>query len=398
MRSALAPLLALAGACRGSTPPGEIVDVYAFAGVVDPAVGASVVAHRADGTPIDTVITDATGHAGLVIEDGALVTVVFPGDAPRVVTTLAPAPGSELDIHGPRVASTPTVAGVLSVTPQTPLAADTFDIELGCTLTRVTSLPTSLDVSSACAGSDSNVDILVRADQGGQLVGYAAGRVDLSEGAATFAPPTWQTSAPGAPITTTGVAPSLGWVTFSDGLPFGAVAVTTSAPLWTGLAIDSAILRATIATGASSQITTYYFAGAPAAIAIAAGDFLPAITPSLAFDASTTTFTWTASAVPADAGDLRLDWDAGSRHISWDAVLPPDVTTVTLPMFGGDLAAMIPSPSSPPDPILRYVVAATGPAGFDALLAAGLRIDTNTIVAPPIAGNLSETRASGYAP
>jgi len=397
------PALVVAAACgRSPHGAGQLVDVYAFAGD-QPQAGATVIAHAANGAAIDTVMTDAVGHAQPAIENGALITVVFE-DAANIalVTALSPAAGSELDIHGPPRAGAPTVAGTLEVAPMMTVTADHYVLELGCTVSQLPALPASIDVNSRCLGSDSNLDILLLAYQTDQVVGYAAGRVDLSSGAAAFAPAQWSTMTTSVPITLDGVAPLLDWVLIVDGLPFDAQAISGSAPLWNGLPVAAAIVHAGIATSTTAQVTTRYIAGAPTAIDFGATDFLAPIGVSLVLDTSQgMQLSWAPAPIDADAVDVHLEWTVGGNHVAWDVLLPPDGSDAAFPETAPDLGQLVGPPDATPSALLRYVQAAT-PAGWDALVANGLYVDSaagpSTIAPPPASGELGATQATGYAP
>jgi hypothetical protein len=116
-----------------------------------------------------------------------------------------------------------------------------------------------------------------------------------------------------------------------------------------------------------------------------ATDLLPAIPDSLVADG--THYTWTPQTFAADAIDVRFDWNP-ERAVTWDVLLPPDPGETYIPQLGGDLGTIV-NFSNPPA-TLRYVDAAT-PAGFDALVAAGLYFDT---IAPrPTDGELRTTQS-----
>jgi hypothetical protein len=399
------PALVVAAACgRSPHGAGQLVDVYAFVGDSEPAAGATVIAHDASGAALDTVMTDAVGHAQPAIENGALITVVFTDGANvALVTTLSPAAGSELDIHGPPPAGAPpTVAGALEVAPTMTIIADHYVLELGCTVSQLSALPASIDVNSRCLGSDSNLDILLLAYQNDQVAGYATGRLDLSSGAATFAPAQWSTTTASVPITLDGVAPLLDWVLLVDGLPFDAQAISGSAPLWNGLAVTAAIVHAGITMPTTAQVTTRYIAGAPTAIDFGPSDFLAPIDVSLVLDTSQgMQLSWAPAPLDADAVDVHLEWTVGGNHVAWDIVLPPDGSDAAFPETAPDLGQLVGPPDATPSALLRYVQAAT-PAGWDALVANGLYVESatgpSTIASPPASGELLATQATGYAP
>ena len=200
-----------------------------------PEPRASVVSHTADGTVIDRETPDATGVARVEIEPGALITVVFPSTPQQIVTTLAPAAGAEIVVHGPAPVIPQTGVGALGIMPAMPLdAAGGFDIALGCVTIHVATLPTTVDVNGACLGSDLYLDVLIRGyDANQQLVGYAAGHVMIEGDVAEFDPPMWATTGTSVPIALTGVAPALAW-TLSRRRP----AVRSAADHEPGAAVD----------------------------------------------------------------------------------------------------------------------------------------------------------------
>lgn len=398
-------LLVLVVACSGrGGGSGKTAAVFALAGGA-PEPQATVVSHRADGTILDEQLADPTGRADVAVEAGARISVVFPAASTQassisIITTMAPAPGGSIDIYGPPDPSgPPTVIGTLTIAPQQPITADAYDVALGCIVLHLPSLSQVIDVASTCAGSDTNLDVLVTATSGGALAGYAAGRVSIADGGAVFQPAQWDPMPGSIPITLDGVAPALDWVLWSDGLPFAAQPLTgTTAPVWNGLVVDSATVHATIASGPSSQVTTRELAGMPTAIAFAATDFLPSIAQTLAQDPGTgLAVHWAAASPGADALDLRLSWTSGMQRVVWDSVLPPDATATALPALGGNLSA----PAAPPDALLRYL---DGPAAtsFSDVAAGGIHVEDpdhpSTIVTPPSSGDIRETDASGFAP
>src|SRR5690349_18145221 len=94
----------LVAACSGAGS-GPTTSVVVMAGT-QPAAGATVLSHRADGSGIDGVSADALGHAELATEPDALISMIFPAvlqpstDQIEVVTTPAVATG-DLVIVGP---------------------------------------------------------------------------------------------------------------------------------------------------------------------------------------------------------------------------------------------------------------------------------------------------------
>lgn len=349
-------LVVVGAACGSPHPPTTIVS--ALAGE-QPEPGATVISSHPDGTVVDQVTADGVGRAELTSAE--LITVVFVRAATTAIVTTPPLPTGELAVHGPPRDPAPgVIVGALAVAPQAPLAADHYDLELGCTTVTVTALPVSLDVAARCLGSDVNLDVLVRGYAGAQLVGYAAGRVPLVDGAAMFAPASWQTTGPTVPIALDGVAPALDWILWVDHLAFDAHPLGDHGQLWTGLAVDAAAVHAVLAT----QTTTRELPSAPTALAFAAADFLPPVAPGLAIvDPTKLAVGWTAVDPGADALDLHVEWAA----TTWDAVLPPDADRVTFPAFTMPGAISVAS--------LSYVDSSEV-VGFAALAAGGVYAGT----------------------
>ena len=404
MKSPLLVLVAACAACasRGSAG-GPAVDIVALAGGAgDPS--ATVIAHRANGQVLDEQMPDAVGHAQVHVENGGWITVVFPRKAQTsVVTTLAPAAGGELDIYGPDPdPGPPVVAGTLVVMPGQDAGADDYELDLGCLTLHVPSFAQPIDLNALCFGSDTNLDLLIRATRAGAPVGYAAGRLPLVDGTVQFQPPQWDTTTGSVPITLDGVQPALDWVLYSDGLPFAPQPISGTAPIWTGLQTDGATVHAAIASGATVQATTREISGPPLSIAFAAADFLPPIAPSLALDPGPgVSLHWAASSTTADVLDLRLTWQVAGHAVVWDAVLPPDATSAILPAGDGGAADALGPPDAMPAALLRYI---DGPAanGFADVAAAGLHVEDPvqpaTIVARPADAELRETDTTGYVP
>ncbi|HEX7700124.1 MAG TPA: hypothetical protein VF403_05370, partial [Kofleriaceae bacterium] len=161
----------------------------------------------------------------------------------------------------------------------------------------------------------------------------------------------------------------------ADGFGFPAIDGTE---VWTGLVSDQTRVLAV----AANITTTQFTAGLPASIAFAASDFLPAATTHLTRAQST--FSWTAFGV-GDLTNLHASW----LTFTWDAVLPPDATTIGFPD---------PNIGLPADAVMTTLRAVDGPdtQGFDDVQTAGLRIQGPTgatIVPPPTAGEVRETSA-----
>ena len=375
-------LVALAlPACSGSSGPSNTVMVTAIAGPT-PAAGATVVSHKIDGTKLDQTAADAVGVAQIGFESGALVSVLFPGQisslTPDIEVVTAPLTDGMTIIGPSDVAGPATIVGGLQMKPKN-INADSYEVQLGCATFQIAQMPAVVDVGARCMGSDVNLDVLITAMKAGAPIGYAAGRVAMTDGMAEFDPPQWNTMYTALPVTISSPDITATWQLYVDGLPF----TSTLGQLPMGLMVDSVEVDANIAM---LRTTTRWYSSVPASIALDPADFLDMIPATLA-----TGYTWTAAGV-GDAVDLRASWDIdtsgsanavppGSHHIQWDAILPPDATTVGVPPV--DLA-----PAASAMYELRYV---DGPGdGFPQT-----EIHADTIVPRVADGQIRVTEALG---
>jgi hypothetical protein len=362
-------------ACRSGNSDGPSIDVFALAGEVQPEAGALVLATNVDGTPIDNQTTAGDGHASLAYEAGELVTIEFVRmTVTQVVTTPAPSTGM-LAIHGPLADRAPIIAGVLAITAP-PITANSFVIDLGCTQIVLPSLPATVNILATCFGTDSSIDVLVRALQDSNTVAYSAERVPVVDEIGMLDISDWtMLSDTSIPVAQNDVSAVVTLDEVADGFVFPAI---TGTEVWTGLISDQTRVHGVVANTTTTQFT----AGLPTSIAFAASDFLPAATTQLARAQST--FSWTAFGV-GDLTNLHAAWPM----FTWDVVLPPDATTIGFPD---------PNIAVPADGVSTVLRAIDGPdtASFDEVQAAGIRIQAPTgatIVPPPTAGEVKETSA-----
>ncbi|MEO8841132.1 MAG: hypothetical protein ABI591_17625 [Kofleriaceae bacterium] len=369
---------AIFAACRGSSSDGPTTDVFALAGEVQPEAGATVLTTGVDGTPIDQGLTGGDGHIVLGYAPGALVTVEYHrGTSTVMITTPALASGT-LAVHGPIADQAPIIAGGLTIT-AVAISADMFVIDLGCTKITTTMFPKTVDVLATCLGTDPNLDVLVTALANGTVVGYSAARVPLVDEVGMFDIPQWTTTNTTIPVTQNDLSATFAIDEVADGLvfpgPTGPTG-TTGTGVWTGLTSDQTRVHATVANSTTTQFT----AGLPASIAFVAGDFLPPATTHLTRTSSA--YAWTAFGI-GDLTNLHVAWSS----ISWDAVLPPDASSISFPD---------PDRAPPESNVTMTLRAIDGPdtASFADVQAAGLRIQGltgGTIVPPPTAGEVRET-------
>lgn len=340
MRATTVVALVLVAGCRSGSDLSSDVIVSAFA-ADRPAPGITVVSHTPDGDVLDITTTDPTGLADVGVDGDSLVSVVFPADMSitpsviPVITTVPPADGSKLAVHGPADHSTPPlVVGVLNLTGPTLDMAAYFNVTLGCTTVKVDKLPATINVAACNMGTDQNLDVLVRGyyDSGTppvpQLVGYAAGRVAMTSDVASFEVSSWQTTGPA--VSVTGVQSSLVWRMHVDGMDFLQEPVGTYA--YDGLVVDSTSVDAFVPPpqAKESVMTTREIAGVPTSISFTTDDFLPgvALPPSLVAPASVR---WEPVGVSCDALWVTGRWGS----VAWSAVLPPSSTSVTFPALDG---------------------------------------------------------------
>ncbi|MEO8551707.1 MAG: hypothetical protein ABI678_17140 [Kofleriaceae bacterium] len=385
-------------ACGGSGDDGPTTRVLALAGEIQVEAGAVVISHAPDGRVIDQQVTDGSGHALLHTEPDALVTLVYQRDTIEVVTTPALATG-ELVVRGPKPAKAPIIAAALTITAPA-IDADELVADLGCATVHLVQFPASIDVAAACLGTDSKLDVLVRATVGMAVVGYAAARVPIVDGVGILDIPGWETAPATIPVTANDLGAVIELDEISDGFVHVTPPGTTQLNAWTGLVADSARVRAQVGFTTAAQTTTSYLPALPASVAFTAEDFLPAATTRVGLpDRAKLAAHWDALAV-GDVVDFQAIWMPGTHVIHWDAVLPPDATAIAFPQLDPDLAAVLAPPTG--DVVLDTDLRAIdGPdtSDFAGVQAAGLWVDqgsSSTIVPPPATGLVRETNVGGF--
>jgi hypothetical protein len=395
--------------------------VNAFGGdVAEP--GVAVIGHSPDGQVIDLTNADAVGRASIGVDDDSLISVVFPGNlgslTPVISIVTVPAQGTELSIYGPsRNGPPPLIVGALQVSGPNLVGANYFEIRIGCASVRATKLPAAIDVGACSMGSDTKLDVLVAGyhDVGGDppapvLDGYAAGRVQMTNGVATFDIAAWQSTGTSVPAAFDDVAPYVELELLSDGLSFGSQQVTDHGTLWNGLVVDATRITASLPGVNAARVTTRELLGVPASITLGSTDFLAPVDVSAAIPSlAPTTITWDAASV-GDAVNLHATWELdgsgvlpavpdGPHRVIWDAVLPPDASSATLPSLDNELGgAITPVNIVPIDVLVRYVDSDLHD-GFAALLAAGVHAEqtrqASTIAPRPESGQIRVSHAIG---
>ena len=346
-------MLPLVAAC-GSSGPGLTATVVATTADGAPALGVTVLSHRDDGSQIDRQVTDANGRAVVVTEAGALATVIFPATIAPSTTAIAavtvpiPATG-DATVVGPARLPSSAVAGALEITAPPLAGVVGYDIDLGCVTVHEDTLPATVNVAAACFGTDTMIDVLVRGtDPDDAVIGYAATRMGLPNSMGTFAIAAWDTTGTDIPLTLTGVSPSVALTVTSDRLTYPTLPVTDHATVWTNFIVDSSTVTATLGFDTLGEITTRTQPGVPAAIAFGADDFLPELASVIVLDdRATLAIRWNDPGFAPDSFDLHVTWQAGTRQLTWDALLPPGADHVQFPDLDSDLAATIELPASP---------------------------------------------------
>ncbi|MEO6777200.1 MAG: hypothetical protein ABI467_30005 [Kofleriaceae bacterium] len=389
---------ALVGCGGGATGP--TTDVQLLAGEIPVEPGATVISHTLEGDVLDQQVTDGAGHAQLRYQTGALVTAVFSRAAGyHVITTPALATG-ELEIHGPPPDQAPILSNSLVITAPA-IDADAITVDMGCTTATVDGFPKTLDVPAQCLGSDPNLDVLVRATIGDDVVGYFAARVPSDQdGVGMLDIPAWNTTFTTIPVTQNDLGATIELDEVSDGFVFATPGATELANTWTGLVADTSRVRAQVGPPIAAQTTTQFTAGLPASIAFTTEDFLPAATTSVALrDRAKLAFGWTALAV-GDVTNFHASWTPAALPITWDVVLAPDADHIAFPQLDPDLATTL-APPVGDITLTTDLRAIDGPDTTDlaSVQAAGLWLvttDAPTIVPPPTTGETRETNVGGF--
>jgi hypothetical protein len=312
-----------------------------------------------------------------------------------IATTSAPASG-ELTIHGPGKPPPALVAGGITIMPDEPLAADSYELDLGCVVVTVASMPASSDVPAACLGTDANLDVLVRGYVGTgaakQLVGFAAGRVLLNNTVGIFEPPTWTTMTTSVPVMIDPtIDPVLDWTLYADTLPFDVDApVDGSGELYPGLMVDRIVLDATIAGDGTAQQMMRELPAMPDSVTVGPADFLARIASGISVDdPSQVTIHWDEAGPPgADLVHARVAWstqdaddDGSAAPVIWDVVLAPGADALGFPDTDG--AVDLPADDAPITTLLRFIDS-TGVADFPSVQTAGIYATSSTDAPSPI--------------
>lgn len=415
-------LLGALGACRDDSSRGSrTVNILALGGD-QPEPGVTVISHAADGAVIDRVNADAVGRATLGVDDGALVSIVFPGTITTltpvvsVVTTVAPPGDDLLTIVGPDRSGPPAlIVGVLEINGPTLPGADYFEVDVGCATVRVTSLPEFIDIGACSLGSDTTLDVLARGyhDLGGDppapvLDGYAAGRAEMVGGRAVLDLPAWQTSGTPIPVTAEST-PTVLWTLLADDVPFiESELIVGDAFAYANLAVDRTEIQAVRPAANGARVTDRFVDGVPSSIALSDEDFLPAFdgTTELVDDAPASV-RWSAAPSSIDAVHLHATWAGttayvvpGSHRVVWDAVLPPGATGASLPALDDDLGATLAGAGAitQVDIVLRHIDS-SDLADFAALQTAGIHaeetLQASRIVPRPMTGQVRVAHVQG---
>jgi len=414
--------LALCGACRSDSSGGSrLVEIHAFGGE-QPEPGAGVISHTRDGAVIDRAVADLVGKAAIGVDDDSLISIVFPGSISTitpivsVITTTAPPDDAPIDIHGPSRSGPPAlVVGVLEIDAPNLPAATYFLIDVGCATVRISKFPEFIDIGACSMGSDTSLDVLARAYHDGAgdppapiFDGYAAGRAQMVDGHAVVDLPPWKTSGTPIPIMLDGVTPLVSWKLYADGVTFADEEIADSAFAYDNLAVDATTLEASIAGNGFARITNRYLAGVRPWIAFAASNF------AAAFDLTTEVTStdplamrWDPAPSGIDTINLHATWGGsgvfvvpGSARVIWDVIVPPDVTSASLPVLDDDLGATLGGAGGllPTDVLLRHIDS-TQLADFAAVQAAGLHaeetITASTVAPRPTVGELRTAHTIG---
>ena len=397
-------------ACAGHE---RTIEVTAMRGD-QPEPGAIAIAHHANGERFADVHVDADGHAAVRVDDGDLVTLVYPAVDPVDVFgthLFTIAPTGDIIVHGPPLpggGSLPSL-GTLDVSPIGNVDADAYNVESSCGWNWANTFPKTFEIDAGCIGRDGQVPVIVTAYKQGQPIAYVAGLAALANGSGTFAPTTWLPYVPNVPIVTTGVTPHLEWTLSSDGVRVGpGDEIAGAALVPDGLPIDGAAIRAWIeGPGGSAQAVSRAVSGAPSQITLGPDDFLPQVPATLVASGlpiqgdptARLRFTWAQSDIGADVAALSLAWISRTgQSVSWTAVLPPDARGLDCLPFEGELDGL--APESDPSLALVYIDS-PDLHGYADVLSAGIAaqpLDVSApIVPPPTAGEL-RTSWTGYGP
>lgn len=324
----LAALLLVVAACRSDGGPASVARVRVLAGD-QPEPGLRVTAHTPDGEVVAEDDSDAVGIAELGVGLDSLITVRFTGERTTVITTTLPALDTTLEVHGPPRPSSPLVVGTVRIDAPPLAGATSYEIDVGCVTVNRTQFPESIDVTACSAGTDRDLDVLVRAfhDVGSDRVfdGYAAAHIPLVDGFAVFDVPAWKATGPALPLANAVASAEITSTFFVDGNGYaGPPLIANELFYYDEFAISASHLRARVGTASASQQYEVYGAGI-GTFEIGPENFLPPL--ELTTTRTGTAYAWSGADLDADLVVLRVVSDS----LTWEAILPADMTAVAPP-------------------------------------------------------------------
>jgi hypothetical protein len=232
----------------------------------------------------------------------------------------------------------------------------------------------------------------------------------MMNGVATFDVPQWLTSGTPVPVTQSGIQASLTWTMRVDGLAFVNEPMGTMPYAPTGLLVDTTDVVAVVPAISGARITTRTTAGTPSSVALGDADFLPVLEAAPAAPTIVpTVIEWSATASDGDALHVHASWTVGVKvsgvvppgphRVVWDAILPPDARSVTLPKLDGDLQTAIAPPGIAPNDVLLRAIDSSALDGFAALVGAGIHAEETLQVSPiveaPVGGQVRVSQSIG---
>jgi hypothetical protein len=152
------------------------------------------------------------------------------------------------------------------------------------------------------------------------------------------------------------------------------------------LTVDASEVRAAMGDQHGWRRTEHSMTGLPQTLTYAESDFLPVVTTNTTRGhLNPLVFDWE-DAPMGDVVVVNVQWKnnaVGVRNpVTWNAVLPPDSTSVTFPLFDDLLAIATSRPDNWDGQVLRTYFDSDRYDGFDALLSDGLNVEHASYAVP----------------
>lgn len=337
-------------------------------GSLAPIPGARVVVHRADGTPLDILVTGSDGLA--VIDDpavGTMVTIVTTAGGDAWLRTIASIEaGDELLVPIPGGGAVPTPTPV--ATPDFAFSSDYpgafgFALELGCSVDIVLATSGSAQVGQDCISTNGSYDaVALAADAGINPLAFSV-LEDVATSETSLQFPAWRTDFMSVTLEVTGAPPGVhdlfgSVLTRADRGAFGTGDTAVNSTGGTGSFVIRLIpepavgtvtgLDFSYGTGMPADGRGLHFVGesvVTAAQSLDLGDVaLPRVSEVTFVSGTSASIAWTSTrTLDGDVLQVSSAWVTGSDLTEWILYAPAETASpLALPVLPPEIRSLVP--------------------------------------------------------